>query len=296
MRGPLGKIAISFAVWLGCLPKHCAEDTPKDPPQPWAERHPELEEQLLKTKRCEGCQLGSVEMSGKDLRGAALHKASLHGNLRGVDLRGADLRDAYLKGDLRGADLRGAKLDQAQLTGDFEGADLRGVSLRDARLLRSRFARARLEGVDLRSVRGAESSDFSYAILRGTTLESVSFVGTEGEWRRPKSQGWAHVPTGGTSLRGADLREANLRSAILSRCDLRDADLRGANLTDAVLPVIAEDMENAKFGGAVGPWGLRCAESSLHRCIPVGTPEEFRAMKKRMKKACENPGWGLCRP
>ncbi len=95
---------------------------------------------LLVKKRCYGCNLQEVDLSGQDLAGADLEGADLSGsklnnadlskaNLQGAlllhtlmkntDLRGADL----YKADLTGADLTGARVDNAS----FEGAELSGV-------------------------------------------------------------------------------------------------------------------------------------------------------------------------
>ena len=62
--------------------------------------------------RNNGAVLSDADLSGADLRGAALSDAALRdADLRGADLRGAALSDAALRdADLRGAVLRGAAL------------------------------------------------------------------------------------------------------------------------------------------------------------------------------------------
>ncbi len=92
---------------------------------------------LLKTKRCYGCNLVSVDLSGKNLEGADLEGADLTGsNLHDADLEKANLKGALLlRVDLRGADLRGADLYKANLSGaDLTGARLDGALLDDTQI------------------------------------------------------------------------------------------------------------------------------------------------------------------
>jgi hypothetical protein len=71
--------------------------------------------------------LGSVNLSGADLKDA---------NLSGADLKGANLSGA----DLKGANLSGADLDSANLSGaDLDSANLSGADLRSANLERAKF-------------------------------------------------------------------------------------------------------------------------------------------------------------
>ncbi len=88
-----------------------------------------------------GHEVTQQELTGKDLRRAALGGA----NLDGLDLTRRDLLGA----DLRGASLRGIDLDDANLLGaDLRGADLRGASFRRACLYHADLRGANLTGVD----------------------------------------------------------------------------------------------------------------------------------------------------
>lgn len=75
--------------------------------------------QILKTKRCVGCDLSNIDLSGADLSGA---------DFRNADLSGANLTKVSLKeAKLSGARLNGANLTRA----DVDGADLRGSDLKE---------------------------------------------------------------------------------------------------------------------------------------------------------------------
>lgn len=94
-------------------------------------------ERLLDTKRCYGCSLIGVDLSGKRLSGVDLEGADLTGSrLEGADLENANLKGALLvRADLRNADLRGADLYKANLAGaDLTGARLDNALLDDAQL------------------------------------------------------------------------------------------------------------------------------------------------------------------
>jgi uncharacterized protein YjbI with pentapeptide repeats len=90
----------------------------------------ELVERMFKEKRCVGCDLSRIDLSGRGMRGFDLEGA----NLEGSNLCDANLREANLKGaNLRGAQLREANLRKADLYGaDCGGADLTEANLRDA--------------------------------------------------------------------------------------------------------------------------------------------------------------------
>lgn len=92
-------------------------------------------EQLLDTKRCYGCDLSDVNLSGKRLKNADLEKANLSGaNLEKADLKGANLKGAILVGaNLKGANLKNADLYRSNLTGaDLTDANQSNVSFDDA--------------------------------------------------------------------------------------------------------------------------------------------------------------------
>jgi hypothetical protein len=86
------------------------------------------------------------------LQGAILRRADLTGaNLRGAALRDADLCGAALRrADLTGADFTGAKLCGANLYGaGFTGADLTGTDFTGAKLYRADLTGAWLERAQL---------------------------------------------------------------------------------------------------------------------------------------------------
>ncbi|HVZ37321.1 MAG TPA: pentapeptide repeat-containing protein [Polyangiaceae bacterium] len=261
---PLAELALALAGWAGCLPKQCAPAEEPARPTHVSRRRADLEQRLLQTKECQDCMLVEIELSGADLRGARLRGALLKGNLRGVDLRDADL-------------------EHAELSGDLQGADLRGAETKDLTIANAKLAKARLDGLDLRDLRWADTTDWSYAILRGANLDNVSFVGSSGSRHRREPGSFFDVPVGGTSLRGADLRDASLRNAGLSLCDLRDADLRGADLRDAGLPSWPPDRENANLAGALGPWDIRCADPSLGECVPRTAADRRKVLKLKTR-------------
>jgi uncharacterized protein YjbI with pentapeptide repeats len=85
---------------------------------------------LLDKKKCYGCDLSGLDLSGKNLDGVDLEKA----NLTGCNLEKADLEDANLKGvlllkaNLRQANVQNTDFYKADLTGaDFTGAKVEGA-------------------------------------------------------------------------------------------------------------------------------------------------------------------------
>lgn len=97
-------------------------------------------QRLLKTKKCYGCDLAGLNLSGQTLVGADLERA----DLRGCDLRKTDLRNANLKAArLQNAQLQKAKLDGA----DFYKASLIHANLSGASVIDTDFSGAQLEGV-----------------------------------------------------------------------------------------------------------------------------------------------------
>lgn len=94
-------------------------------------------QRLLDTKKCYGCNLHGVDLTGKNLDGADLEGADLTGGrLEGADLENANLKGALLVGgDLRNVNLQGADLYKANLSGtDLTGAKLDGAFLDDAQM------------------------------------------------------------------------------------------------------------------------------------------------------------------
>jgi uncharacterized protein YjbI with pentapeptide repeats len=94
-------------------------------------------QRLLDTRKCYGCNLQGVDLTGKNLGGADFEGADLTGSrLAGTDLEDANLKGAILVGaDLRNADLEGADFYKANLSkADLTGAKLKGALLDDAQL------------------------------------------------------------------------------------------------------------------------------------------------------------------
>lgn len=135
-----------------------------------------------------------LDLSGADLRGAAL----AHADLRGADLSGADLRGA----DLERADLRGARLD---------GADLRGAVLK-----RTNLIEAGLREADLRR------ADLSHSDFRGAVLDRAALRGAE-VW----SAFVGHASMKDTYLDGVDMSRADERGRTATDEDAARSDGRG---------------------------------------------------------------------
>lgn len=106
--------------------------------------------QLLGTKRCEGCDLTNAGLIHANLAGATLNNSNLaKANLSQANLAGADLRGA----NLAGASLYGANLTGANLT----GANLTGTDLRNAYLMDTTLENVDLDTAKLNGVKGISS-------------------------------------------------------------------------------------------------------------------------------------------
>jgi uncharacterized protein YjbI with pentapeptide repeats len=212
-------------------------------------------------KRLAWGRLGKVDLTGCDLRGAALAGANFEyfALIDNADLRGADLAGAKFYGitgvrfdkanlaraklwscracSYRGADLSGARLQGKDFTGsNFEGAKLRAVSEFELDAGGVPFVRADLTGAALPRCRFVRA-DFSRADLTDAVLSGCDLTGAKLTRAR---------------LRGADLSGATLVDADLSGAELRDsclvgADLSGANVAAARLG--GADVTGAKLGG-----------------------------------------------
>ncbi|HKO93257.1 MAG TPA: pentapeptide repeat-containing protein, partial [Polyangiaceae bacterium] len=115
---------------------------------------------LLRTKECVHCYIVDVDLRGHDLRGVKLEDTALHGNLRGANLTGARIMRSSLGGDLSGIDLREAKVFELSLN-----------------VANGRLSGARLDGLDLRTMRRSECTDWTGASLRGANLQALKFGG-----------------------------------------------------------------------------------------------------------------------
>ncbi|MEH2151310.1 pentapeptide repeat-containing protein [Nostoc sp.] len=102
-------------------------------------------QQLLSTRKCQGCNLqgadlDKIDLNGVDLSNAILIDADLdETNLSNANLSGADLTDA----DLGKANLTGANLSRA----NFTKADLEDANLSNANVTDTTFTGADLERV-----------------------------------------------------------------------------------------------------------------------------------------------------
>ncbi|WP_228058225.1 pentapeptide repeat-containing protein [Nostoc sp. LEGE 12447] len=95
----------------------------------------DLVQQLLSTRKCQGCNLRGANLDKADLNGVDLSNAILidadldETNLSNANLSGADLTDA----DLGKANLTGANLSKANFTkADLEDANLTNANVTDA--------------------------------------------------------------------------------------------------------------------------------------------------------------------
>lgn len=241
-------LALSLAFGLSACASSCESPKEKEAREEKARSDRHLA-RLLRTKECVHCYI-------------------VHADLRGRDLRGIKLEDSALHGDLRGANLSGARIMRSSLGGDLSGIDLRGANVFELSfsVTNGRFAGARLDGLDLRTMRRSECTDWTGASLRGANLQALKFGGMCGTHNHVASGNPLGVGYGGTVLRRADLRDANLSYASLAVADLRGADLRGANLWEAGMPQ-TDDLAGAKLEGAIGPNGVTCLPGSVGRCL-----------------------------
>lgn len=236
----------------------------------------ELIERLLKTNKCEGCELHKAPLTQVNLKGANLKKSDLSSaslqsaNLEGanlmsanmfdVDLISANLNNANLVRvnfmdarmryiSLENAQLQTAKLYRADLEhSDMTKADLRRTDLRVTNLKNANFKNANLEGASLREAKlnsaSFEGANLSKVDLRETDLSRVN-------WKNANLEGANLQKTKlyNANFQGINLSKANLRGADLSGVSLKGANLRDANLEDAILP------ETHHLKGAIMPDG-----------------------------------------
>ena len=170
----------------------------------WREEHPR-----------EPLDLSQADLSGCDLRGAALLAARLGGaDLSEASLAGADLRSStFIAADLRAADLAEASASGALFGGaDLRAADLTGVDLRGAELAEADLSDAQLAGADLRAA-DLYRVDLHRAVLRECDL------------RRADLRAAVFADT---ILAGALLNEARLFETVFARTIVDGADFDGA--------------------------------------------------------------------
>lgn len=132
-----------------CVVDGCPSSSQPDPIQ-------EALQQLLRTKKCSGCNLSGANLRNRDLSNVDLDSA----NLSGADLSGTDLSNAYLRNsNLSNADLSRSNFSHANL----KQADLSNADLHQANLSNADLSRANLNGADL------SNAQMDSADLRGAT-------------------------------------------------------------------------------------------------------------------------------
>lgn len=241
-------------------------------------------EQLERTNACPGCDIKWADFTGKNFAGADLRSAQLWMVVApDSNFRGANLTGGSLFGQLQRADLRDMIVHDGGVSGELDGADLRGSVFSGYARLMPRSARGtRMDGLDLRTNMGMDSSNWSGASLRGANLRGLVMNGMSGSYKRI-----AAVPSrleagyGGSRWTGADLRDADLRDTSFNSCDLSNADLRGALLEGARLSganlqgaqLSLDSLADADFGAATWIDGTTCDSlKSIGRCVPVKLP------------------------
>jgi uncharacterized protein YjbI with pentapeptide repeats len=159
--------------------------------------------QLIKEKRCVGCNLDRQNFAKAQLSGAIVPQSSLIGaNFANANLSLAIFRDA----DLSGANLSKANLHQTA----FYGAKLIGTNLVGANLSNAKLVYAKLQGSWLHDA-NLSNADLKFAEFQQVDLSNAN-------------------------LTGADLTNADLSYANLSHANLAGAKLDSTNLTGATMP------------------------------------------------------------
>lgn len=158
---PVRLISVSLALGLGWV----ALELPQT--QSAEAANPKQVKQLLKTKKCPGCDLSYANLARK--------------NLKEADLTGANLTAANLQGaDLDRANLTGATLNHA----DLSDSDLNQANLTQASLVFARFDKAVLEQANLTNAILGGSDRFSRVkSLAGATLPNGR-PAVEGPWKK----------------------------------------------------------------------------------------------------------------
>ena len=136
--------------------------------------------------RMEGAHLRKARMEGANLRNARMDGANLSdARMQGAGLPYSGLEGAFLSGTcLQGADLSSARMEGTNLIdARMEGAHLRttrmeGADLSEARLQGANLRYAHMECAKLHGARFDASTNWTYAVLRGASLQSVDFSNT----------------------------------------------------------------------------------------------------------------------
>ena len=205
-----------------------------------------------------------LDLSGKDLSGIDLHRATILKEWRKIDettevtpvwckmdpegyLVGIDLRRVNLVGaNLQNAVMVCADLQQAQLDSTaLQGANLALANLREAFLVEANLQEIDLESADLRG------ANLHKANLQGAHLWSVKLE--EAELGLANLQ---RADLAGANLRGITFVRTNLERAVLQFANLTRADLTGAencegiHLFEAILA--RTDLKAHQLGSALG--------------------------------------------
>jgi Pentapeptide repeats (8 copies) len=115
--------------------------------------------QLISTKKCNGCDLTGADLIGADLTGA--------------QLQGANLNAA----NLTGANLTGANLTKASAAGaSFMGANLQNAVLTEASMVYANLAKAKLSGATL-NITDLQAANLAEADLTSAKISKTDFVG-----------------------------------------------------------------------------------------------------------------------
>jgi|GEM_PF-3230387 len=141
--------------------------------------HPEKQEivdELLKTKKCVGCDLAEVFLNDAELAGADLRKAHLSpSGLGRANLENANLSEANMhNSDLKKANLKNANLRGTNLSGStMNNADLQNANLENANLASANLDGANLEGANLTGV------NLGVAYVKNANLKNAKLTGAK---------------------------------------------------------------------------------------------------------------------
>ncbi|MBV8344565.1 MAG: pentapeptide repeat-containing protein [Candidatus Eremiobacteraeota bacterium] len=201
-------------------------------------------------QNCSGCDFGSVNWSGRDMRGV---------NYTGVDLSRANLTGTNFSGgsfngvDFRKANLSGASFRDARLTGcDFSEANLSGVDFRGGRLSGCQFTGAQLASSELRDVlNSCTGCDFRRASLAGLNLSNVRANGDDFSGADLRGVNFAGAVLVGIDFSNAHLDGANFDGTTFNGCDLEHVDLSHVDLSRAKM--IGMDFSNRRTPPAPPP-------------------------------------------
>ncbi len=277
---PVARVALRLAAASSLLFTHSCKSPEEEQRSAELRASRPFIEQLERTNACPGCDIKWADFTGKNFAGADLRRAQLWMVVApDSNFRGANLTGGSLFGQLQRADLRDMIVHDGGVSGELDGADLRGSVFSGYARLMPRSARGtRMDGLDLRTNMGMDSSNWSGASLRGANLRGLVMNGMSGSYKRI-----AAVPSrleagyGGSRWTGADLRDADLRDTSFNSCDLSNADLRGAQLQGArfsganlqAAQLSLEALADADFGAATWIDGTKCDSfKSMGRCAP----------------------------